>query len=558
MEETCQVFYITERVAFMSGSYNEDGFTQEEENGADGTDTANSTEETYGAEDSAYSESTADSADPDLEDTIDLGRSGEGSQEGEVHYGTGDQSTVYTYIPTKPVNEDEIKTSAKKEKKEKKKKEKKSTGGRSLWKKVAVFLLCGVILGGAAAGTFIGVMKVSGYESTLESLASATATTATIASTSTESSSSSSSTAVSTSSVADIAESVMPAIVAVTNTQIYESNDWSSYFFGGSSSTEVTGYGSGVIIGQNDSEILILTNYHVIEDATSLTITFIDESTAEATVKGTAEDNDLAVVAVKISDLSSETISSIAYATLCTDDTTRVGDQVIAIGNALGYGQSVTVGYVSALDREVEVEDGTTLTLIQTDAAINPGNSGGALINMNGEVIGINSAKYSDTDVEGMGFAIPVSEVQDIIDELVNTETKEAVSDEDASYMGIYGVDIDETNASSYNMPVGIYVYQIVEGGPADSSELQERDIITAIDGTEISTMEELKEQLTYYSGGTTVEFTVQRLENGEYVEKTISITLGYASDYTDSTTETTASSENDGSGSGFGSRSTP
>ena len=328
----------------------------------------------------------------------------------------------------------------------------------------------------------------------------------------------------------------MPSIVAITNTQIYQNNDW-SYFFGGSSSQEVTGSGSGIIIGQNDTELLVLTNYHVIEGANALTVTFIDDSTADAQIKGTAESNDLAVVAIPIDSLSSDTLSQIKIATLGDSNALRVGDEVVAIGNALGYGQSLTYGHVSALSREVTINN-ETLTLLQTDAAINPGNSGGALLNMNGEVIGINSAKYSGDGVEGMGFAIPVSEAQDIINSLMNKETRTEVAEEDASWLGIQGVDINSSNAQMYNMPEGVYVYSIVENGPAASSDLQERDIITALEGTGVSSMDELQTQLSYYAGGTTVELTVQRLVDGQYQEQTISVTLGYRSDYQSGSTK--------------------
>ena len=427
------------------------------------------------------------------------------------------QSSVYTYIPTEPIEPEMIK---KPEKKRKKK----------IWKKIGVFFLCGIILGGTAAGTFVGVMKASGYEEKLQKAVDAAnqASTAKIATAETTPTIISNN-STSGNTVADVAENAMPSIVAITNTQIYQNNNW-GYFFGGGSQ-EVTGSGSGIIIGQNDTELLVLTNYHVIDGANSLTVTFIDDSTADAQVKGTAEGNDLAVLAVSLEAMSSETRNAIKIATLGDSDSLRVGDEVIAIGNALGYGQSLTYGHVSALSREVTI-DNKTLTLLQTDAAINPGNSGGALLNMSGEVIGINSAKYSSEDVEGMGFAIPVSEAQDIIDDLMTKETRTAVSDEEASYLGINGVDMDASSAKMYNMPEGVYVYSLIEGGPAESSELRAMDIITAIEGTTVSSMSELKEQLTYYAGGTEVELTVKRLMDGQYKEQKIKVTLGYKKDY--------------------------
>jgi serine protease Do len=287
-----------------------------------------------------------------------------------------------------------------------------------------------------------------------------------------------------------------------------------------------TGSGSGIIIGQNDSELLIVTNYHVIEDADSLTITFNDEATAKASVKGTDSDNDLAVVAVQLSDLEESTKNSIAIATMDTSDNCKVGQGVIAIGNALGYGQSITVGYISALNRAVSTSDGTTKNLLQTDAAINPGNSGGALVNMNGEIIGINSAKYSDTDVEGMGFAIPISAVYDIIDDLMNQKTKIEVSEDQRGYLGIQVTSVDSSSAQVYNMPQGAYVYSIIDGGAASNSELQARDIITKLNGTTITTREDLTEELKYYAIGDTVTLTVSRATGTEYETMEIEVTL--------------------------------
>ena len=430
------------------------------------------------------------------------------------------QAPVYTYIPTEPGTP-------------RKPKKTKKNGG--FWKKAGMFVLCGALVGGAGAGSFIGVMKASGYEAKLEKAVAAakesqTTKVQTAETTATGSSGSSTS---GTTTVADVAEGVMPSIVAITNTQVYQSNDWSYFFGGNSGSKEVTGSGSGIIIGQNDTELLVLTNYHVIEGANSLTVSFIDGTTADAQIKGTAESNDLAVVAIPRENLSDDTKNRIKIATLGDSDGLRVGDEVVAIGNALGYGQSLTYGHVSALSRDVTI-DNKTLTLLQTDAAINPGNSGGALLNMNGEVIGINSAKYSSEEVEGMGFAIPITEAKDIINNLMmmNEKTKTEVSEDEASWLGINGVAVNESNAQLYNMPQGVYVYSIVENGPAASSDLQEKDIITAIEGTGISSMDELKEQLKYYAGGEKVTLTVERLANGAYEEVSVDVTLGYKKDY--------------------------
>lgn len=281
-------------------------------------------------------------------------------------------------------------------------------------------------------------------------------------------------------------------------------------------------------MGRNDDELLIVTNNHVVADSKELTVTFIDETSINAAIKGTDSTNDLAVIAVPVSEISSETMAQIKVATLGDSDELKVGQGVIAIGNALGYGQSVTVGYVSAKDREVRTQEETIQNLLQTDAAINPGNSGGALLNMQGEVIGINSAKYSSTEVEGMGYAIPVSKVQDIINDLMNRKTRVEIEEDKQGYLGIQGTNIDDMAAAAYGMPRGVYVYKIVDGGAAAASDLREKDIITKFDGQSIRSMADLQKMLTYYEGDSTVDLTVQSLENGEYVERTVQITLGF------------------------------
>ena len=316
----------------------------------------------------------------------------------------------------------------------------------------------------------------------------------------------------------------MPSVVAINNTMVVEQQTW----FGPSQKVEVPSSGSGIIVGQNDEELLIVTNNHVIEDSKELSVTFINNASVNAAIKGTDSESDLAVIAVPLKDIPSDTMSQIKIATLGDSDSLKVGQGVIAIGNALGYGQSVTVGYVSALDREVKTEGETTRNLLQTDAAINPGNSGGALLNMRGEVIGINAAKYSSTSVEGMGYAIPISKAQDIINELMNKRTRTEIEESKQGYLGIQGQNIDETAASMYGMPRGIYVYKIIEGGAAANSDLREKDIITKFDGQTVRTMADLKSMLTYYEGDSTVDLTVQSLENGEYVERTVTITLGF------------------------------
>lgn len=324
--------------------------------------------------------------------------------------------------------------------------------------------------------------------------------------------------------VSAIVEMAMPSVVAINNTMVVEQQTW----FGPSQKVEVPSSGSGIIVGQNDEELLIVTNNHVIEDSKELSVTFINNASVNAAIKGTDAESDLAVIAVPLKDIPSDTMSQIKIATLGDSDSLKVGQGVIAIGNALGYGQSVTVGYVSALDREVKTEGETTRNLLQTDAAINPGNSGGALLNMRGEVIGINAAKYSSTSVEGMGYAIPISKAQDIINELMNKRTRTEIEESKQGYLGIQGQNIDETAASMYGMPRGIYVYKIIEGGAAANSDLREKDIITKFDGQTVRTMADLKSMLTYYEGDSTVDLTVQSLENGEYVERTVTITLGF------------------------------
>ena len=333
-----------------------------------------------------------------------------------------------------------------------------------------------------------------------------------------------STTAVSTvTDVSSIAEKAMPSLVAINDTMTVEQNN----FFGMPQTYQAQSSGSGIIVGQNDTELLIATNNHVVSGATDMKVTFTDSTQVAAAVKGTDSATDLAIIAVKLSDIPSDTMSKIKVATLGNSDNVKVGQQVIAIGNALGYGQSLTVGYISALDREITDENGIQHTYIQTDAAINPGNSGGALLDLNGNVIGINAAKNASTEVEGMGFAIPISKAQEILNNLMTKKTREAVDESAQGYLGIQGTNIDANASKEYGMPVGIYVYKIVEGGAAANSDLKEKDIITKFDGQSVTNMEELKQMLTYYEGGSTVSLTVQSLVNGSYVEHEVQITLG-------------------------------
>ena len=324
-----------------------------------------------------------------------------------------------------------------------------------------------------------------------------------------------------TSDVSDIVENTLPSIVSITNMSVQEVQN----FFGGISQQESESAGSGIIISQNDSELLVVTNNHVVEGSDTLTVTFNDGNSVEAQIKGTDSARDLAVVAVPLDKISDDTMNAIKVATLGDSDSLKVGEPAIAIGNALGYGQSVTTGIVSATGRIIDGFDGE---YIQTDAAINPGNSGGALLNANGEVIGINSAKINSSAVEGMGFAIPISDASDVIQNLMNKETRSKVSDEERGYLGIKGYDVSEEGAQMYNMPTGVYVKEVMSGGGAEKAGLTKGSIITGFEGSSISSMSSLQEQLQYYKAGEEVTLTVQIPDkNGEYTEKDIKVTLG-------------------------------
>ena len=292
-----------------------------------------------------------------------------------------------------------------------------------------------------------------------------------------------------TSDVATIAKNAMPSIVSITNMSVQEVQS----FFGGTQQQESTSVGSGIIIGQTDSELLILTNNHVVEGNEKLTVSFVDNESVEANVKGTDSTKDLAVVAVKISDVKDSTMDEIAVATMGDSSKLEVGEQVVAIGNALGYGQSVTSGIVSATERTLDGYEGGTL--IQTDAAINPGNSGGALLNSNGEVIGINTAKVATDSVEGMGYAIPISDASDTIQNLMNQETKTKVSEAEQGYLGIQGVDVSDESAKMYNMPTGVYISDVVKNGGAQQAGLTKGSVITGLEGTTISDMNQYQYQ---------------------------------------------------------------
>lgn len=328
--------------------------------------------------------------------------------------------------------------------------------------------------------------------------------------------------------VSDIVEQAMPTVVAITSTAVYQSNNYGYgwFFRGGPQTYEVPSSGSGIIVGENDKELLIVTNNHVVEDSTSLKVAFIDSEVVDAAIKGTDAETDLAVIAVPLEQIKDDTKSKIKVARLGNSDELKVGQGVVAIGNALGYGQSVTVGYVSALNREVRVSNTSTRELLQTDAAINPGNSGGALLNMRGEVIGINAAKYSSTEVEGIGYAIPISKAEDIMNQLMNRKTMNPVEEARRGYLGIQGTSVDEESAAAFGMPRGVYVYKILEEGAAARSDLREKDIITKVDGQSVRNMTDLQELLACYEMGEQIDLTVQTQKDGEYQERTVTIAL--------------------------------
>jgi len=339
--------------------------------------------------------------------------------------------------------------------------------------------------------------------------------------------------ALETTDVAAIAENVMPCIVAITN---YTTVTYSDFWGSGSQSKTSESAGSGIIMGQDDTYLYIATNNHVVDGAEKLSVQFCNDYVVDAAVKGTYEAKDLAVVQVEIDNIPADTVDVIKIADIGDSTQVRVGENAIAIGNALGYGQSVTTGIISALDREVTVEStsGSTITndnLIQTDAAINPGNSGGALINTSGQVIGINSAKYSSTSVEGFGFAIPMEDAWPIIEQLI---TREKVDEENAAFFGIQGQDVTSSLSEAYGMPQGVYVYRVVAGSPAAEYGIQSGDVITSFDGQTVYTMAALKEQISFIESGTTVNVVLQRQNrSGDYEEMTIQVELGSASDYT-------------------------
>ena len=325
------------------------------------------------------------------------------------------------------------------------------------------------------------------------------------------------------SDISDVVEEVMPAMVSIVNNY----TETGTTIFGQPYSQSAASGGSGIIVGESEEELLIVTNYHVVEGADELTVTFIDNSEAQASIKGTDADMDLAVIAIPLNSLTEDTKSNITIATLGNSDTLKLGEPVIAIGNALGYGQSVTNGIVSALDREITLEDGSTNTFIQTNAAINHGNSGGALLNIKGEVIGINSNKLSGNSVEGMGYAIPISAASPIISDLMERQTRNKVDEGDMGYLGITLQEVTAQISAMYNWPQGVYVISVDEGSAADNAGIMSGDIITEFDGQSIKSYADLQDVLTYYAAGDSATITVERPENGQYVVYEFEITLG-------------------------------
>ena len=320
--------------------------------------------------------------------------------------------------------------------------------------------------------------------------------------------------------VSAVAEAAMPSLVSITNMGEQEIQSFFGTYTQASESS-----GTGIIVGKNDDELLIATNNHVVEGSEQLNVCFIDNEIVSALVKGTDATNDLAVIAVSLSDIPEDTLNKISIAQLGDSESLKIGEPVIAIGNALGYGQSVTTGVISALDREVTIENMTS-SLIQTDAAINPGNSGGALLNMQGQVIGINSAKLASSQVEGMGYAIPISTAEPIIDDLMNRKTRTTVDEDKRGYLGISGVDVTSDISKQMGIPTGAYVASVVDGSAADQAGLKKGDVITRFDGSGVSSMTSLKELMSYYEAGETVDITFKRADNGEYTEQTVQITL--------------------------------
>ncbi len=449
------------------------------------------------------------------------GANGSGTAYGRESYQYGNTYPNYTQMDTG---------------KHKKKKEKKPHSGGFL-KKALVCVSLGLLFGlFAGAGLYIvqaatgvigsAVTTVESTEETVQATAGSDAQGGAAATAGgTEADSGIRTTDSITTIVADVSEvvkEVMPAIVSINNHYTEKMS-----YFGQTMTSEADASGSGIIVGQNDTELLIVSNYHVIENADELTVQFTEGSEAKASIKGTDPDMDLAVIAVPVSDVDNAALQEIAVATLGDSDSLTVGEPAIAIGNSLGYGQSVTTGVISALNRNIQLSDGTDGTFIQTDAAINPGNSGGALLNMKGEVVGINSNKIGGSAVEGMGYAIPISAASPIIAELMLKETKNKVAEEERGYLGISGISVTQEVSEAYGMPEGVYISQVYENTAAAAAGLRKGDIIVEFDGDKISSMDALQRELEFYAQGDTVDVTVMTPGAGGYESRTVQLTLG-------------------------------
>lgn len=433
---------------------------------------------------------------------------------------------------------------------------------RKIAKKGLTFSLCAVLAGGLAAGSFEGVNKLAGWSgaTTVEAASNKDETTLTYAKSEkkdADASDSKSDTGKDTGStakgsldVSEIVSEALPSIVSITTKSVQEvQNYFGMYGMYGyapqQQEQEVEGSGSGIIVGKNDDELLIATNYHVVEGADTLSVAFTDGNAVEASVKGFDEERDLAVVSVSLDDVEDDTMDAVSIANIGSSDDLKVGEQVVAIGNALGYGQSVTTGIVSAKNRRMDSDNNTVtdgsddssdgVNLIQTDAAINPGNSGGALLNMEGEVVGINSAKLASTEVEGMGYAIAISDVTDILQNLMNETSRDKLDDSEHGVLGIEGSSVSSEAVQMYGIPAGVFVKKVTEGGAADKAGLKANSVITEFNGKTVSSINQLIEYLSYYEPDEEVELTVQVPHGTSYKEETVKVTLDENTDADDS-----------------------
>lgn len=433
---------------------------------------------------------------------------------------------------------------------------------RKIAKKGLTFSLCAVLAGGLAAGSFEGVNKLAGWSgaTTVEAASNKDETTLTYAKSEKKDSDASDSksdtgkdtgsTAKGSLDVSEIVSEALPSIVSITTKSVQEvQNYFGMYGMYGyapqQQEQEVEGSGSGIIVGKNDDELLIATNYHVVEGADTLSVAFTDGNAVEASVKGFDEERDLAVVSVSLDDVEDDTMDAISIANIGSSDDLKVGEQVVAIGNALGYGQSVTTGIVSAKNRRMDSDNNTVtdgsddssdgVNLIQTDAAINPGNSGGALLNMEGEVVGINSAKLASTEVEGMGYAIAISDVTDILQNLMNETSRDKLDDSEHGVLGIKGSSVSSEAVQMYGIPAGVFVKKVTEGGAADKAGLKANSVITEFNGKTVSSIDQLIEYLSYYEPDEEVELTVQVPHGTSYKEETVKVTLDENTDAGDS-----------------------